>query len=247
MRRQSRKAPERLGWKRLTVLVCAGLLVVAAVGASAFNRTTSQAPGGPPEAAREQVQRELEALLVRSVGIDGLHYRQVTNYPLWSYETRVWLQGDWVKTETMVDGQSLVLLVDTARGELLSYDAAESTATRMRLGDGEASVPETLPDYVRGLNPAEWVPGEVTFLDGLRCRKFTREEARGATVLYLWEEYGLPLRVENVADGGFTVVEFKDLEVGLVPDDVFALPAGVEVTDFWEEEAPGDYGENTKR
>ncbi|MEW6458441.1 MAG: hypothetical protein AB1441_05155 [Bacillota bacterium] len=247
MKRQSRRAAGRLGWRRLTVLMFAGFMLVGLVGYSTFNRTTPQAPTGYPEAAREQVQRELEALLVKSAGVDGLQYRLVTNYPLWSYETRVWLQGDWVKTETVVDGQSLVLLVDTARGELLSYDAAENTATRMRLGEGEAGAPETPLDYVRDLNPAEWVPGEVTFLDGLRCRKFTREEVRGATVLYLWEEYGLPLRVESVADGCATVVEFKDLEVGAVPDDVFALPTGVEVTDFWEEEAPSDYGDGANR
>lgn len=236
-----------MGWRRLTVVVLAGLMLVGLVGYSAFNRSAPEAPSGYPEAVREQAQRELEELLGKSAGIEGLQYRLVTNYPLWSHEMRVWLQGDWMRTETMVEGESLVLLVDIARGELLSYDAAENTATRMRFGEGEAGAPETPLDYVRDLDPAEWVPGEVTFLDGLRCRKFGREEARGATVLYLWEEYGLPLRVERVADGSVTVIEFKDLEVGLVPEDVFALPTGVEVTDFWEEEAPSDYDDDAKR
>jgi|Deesub1362A_J573_1020465.scaffolds.fasta_scaffold00070_42 outer membrane lipoprotein-sorting protein len=226
MKREDRKTG-RFRFRRLVVLVLAGLLALALAGCNAAEKPIPEEPGN-----------ELKELLSRSAGVEGLSYRVVTQYPMWSHEARVWMQGDLVKTETVVDGETLILVVDKARGELLSYDAAAGTATRMSLGEGCAGTPESPLDYIQNLDPAEWVPGEAAFFEGLRCRRFVREEPGGKTVLYLWEEYGLPLRVETTVDGRTTVTEFRELEVGLLPEDTFDLPAGVQVMDFWEGEPP---------
>lgn len=214
----------------LCFLVLAGFCLLAGAGCGASgDETPGETAGG-----------DLLELLSRSAGVEGLSYRVVNEYPIWSDEARVWMQGDLVKTETVVDGEKLVLVVDGARGELWSYDAAEDTVTRMSLGEGHPGTPESPLDYIQNLDPAEWVPGETAFIEGLRCRRFVREEPGGATVLYLWEEYGLPLRVETTVDGRTTVTEFRELEVGALPEDTFDLPVGVPVRDFWEDELPAD-------
>lgn len=229
----------KTGWLRhwgLTAFVLVGLLGLVLVGYNPARDYRSDSTGSGMHITAES--SELKELVNRSAGIEGLSYRAVTNYPMWSHETRVWMQGDVVKTETVVDGETLILVIDNARGELLSYDAAQNAATVMSLGEGHVSMPESPLEYVRELDPAEWVPGETTFFDGLRCRRFTREDLDEETVMYIWEEYGLPLRVESTVDGRTTLVEFREMEVGRLPQDVFDLPAGVQVMDFWEDELP---------
>lgn len=213
------------GCRGLATAMLVSLMVLILVGCNAAKETTFK-----------NSENSLKELLGRSTGIEGLSYQVVVHYPMWSHETRVWLQGDLMKTETVVDGETLIMVIDNTRGELFSYDSAENTAIKMSLGEGQVRTPESPLEYVRDLCPSEWVPGGTAFFDGLRCRKFVRDELHGETVLYLWEEYGIPLRVENTIDGRTTVIEFRELEVGLLPEDTFDLPAGVQVMDFWEGE-----------
>jgi hypothetical protein len=221
----------------VAAFVVVGLLALLVVGYNASRedaRDNNAVDDSETCAVDAGVQKDL---IARSSGVEGLSYLVVTKYPMWSHESRVWLQGNLIRTETVVDGETLILVVDSQNGELLSYDGAENTVTRMSLGEGYAAVESPL-EYVRNLDPAEWVQGEVAFLDGRRCRQFIREEADGQTVLYLWEEFGLPLRVESTVNGYTTVTEFREMEVGLLPEDVFHLPAGVPVLDLADKDTP---------
>ena len=50
--------------------------------------------------------------------------------------------------------------------------------------------------------------------------------------MWISEEHGLPLRVEANEGGVKTVLEYKNIKVGPIPDDTFKMPAGVEIMDM---------------
>jgi hypothetical protein len=81
----------------------------------------------------------------------------------------------------------------------------------------------------------DWEPGRYEDLgqetvDGKPCRVLQAEEAGVVTKLYVWEEWGFPIKVETIENGGIThTMEYRNLKLNSVADSEFDLPAGVQV------------------
>ncbi len=50
--------------------------------------------------------------------------------------------------------------------------------------------------------------------------------------MWVSEEYGIPLRVETPEEGSQTIIEYKNLKVGPIAEDVFEIPQGVQIIDM---------------
>ncbi len=47
--------------------------------------------------------------------------------------------------------------------------------------------------------------------------------------MWLWQDYGLPIRVEATTTQGMTLMEYKNIQFGDIADSVFELPEGVQI------------------
>ncbi|MDA8096172.1 MAG: hypothetical protein RDV00_00565 [Clostridia bacterium] len=74
-------------------------------------------------------------------------------------------------------------------------------------------------------------PGQDT-VDGKKCSVYKTTDEGSKAKVWLWEEYGFPIRVESLADGQTVVVEYKNIKVDDIPASMFELPAGVQVMEF---------------
>jgi outer membrane lipoprotein-sorting protein len=66
-------------------------------------------------------------------------------------------------------------------------------------------------------------------IDGKKCTvvQYTIE---GQTVkMWLWQDYGFPLRVEATTSQGTTLMEYQNIEFKDIPDNIFTLPADVQI------------------
>jgi outer membrane lipoprotein-sorting protein len=105
------------------------------------------------------------------------------------------------------------------------YMPEENMAMKMAFNPPAKSAVEeaqSVADY----NPT--VVGTET-IDGKVCLvvEYTAEGA--ATKMWIWEEHAFPIRVEVTTAEGKTVVEYKNIEFGDIPDSDFELPSGVEI------------------
>ena len=57
----------------------------------------------------------------------------------------------------------------------------------------------------------------------------------------------IPLRIESISGGVPTVLEYKNLQIGPIVDDVFTLPQGVEIMEMDMSSAISDFSEFTSK
>ena len=68
-------------------------------------------------------------------------------------------------------------------------------------------------------------------IDGKLCTVIQYTNDQGNIKQWLWNEKGFPLRMEISSTAGRIQVDIKNLDFSDIADSMFALPAGVQVTD----------------
>jgi outer membrane lipoprotein-sorting protein len=49
---------------------------------------------------------------------------------------------------------------------------------------------------------------------------------------WIWKEHGFPVRTETTTADGTTIIEFKNIDFGNIPDSMFEIPAGVQIIEM---------------
>jgi hypothetical protein len=170
----------------------------------------------------------LGEILGRSAGINSVKYDMVMTYPGEPVMTmKMWIKGNKMRSETTAEGQTIITLLDMDAQTIYIYYPDQNMAMEMTYEPGESAMDEAqaITDY----NPT--ILGHET-LDGKVCL-VVQYTAEGATVkMWLWEQYGFPIRVETTTSEGTAVVEYKNIEFGDITDTMFELPEGVEIMDM---------------
>ncbi len=66
-------------------------------------------------------------------------------------------------------------------------------------------------------------------IDGKACLVVEYSVSGAPTKMWLWQDYGFPLRVETKVPAGIKVVESSNIDFADIPDSMFELPPGVQV------------------
>lgn len=150
--------------------------------------------------------------------------------------TAVYIDGTKMRQETKIEGREMIFLGDSA-ATMYVYYPDEGTAMKIDLGDNELgqemqedpyAMIEDVVDKVKVIGH-ETIDGKKTTViqydvDGI---------AEGITTkMWVWEKHGIPIKVVTTGPEGTTTVEFKNIKTGNVSDDLFELPAGVNVIDL---------------
>jgi outer membrane lipoprotein-sorting protein len=140
--------------------------------------------------------------------------------------TKVWVKKNKMRTEMTLQGQVTVLLLDTDAKTMYTYMPAQNTAIKMTWNPTTKSATDqakSVSDY----NPT--IVGTET-IDGKVCT-VVQYTVQGQTAkMWLWQDYGFPIRVEATTAQGTTVIEYKNIQFVDIPDSMFTLPDGVQIT-----------------
>jgi len=168
----------------------------------------------------------LGEILGRAQGIASVKYDMVITSPGAPAVTqKIWVKGNKMRTEMTQEGQTQVVLIDYDARTMYMYMPEENMAMKMTFNPpAESAVEEaqSVADY----NPT--VVGTET-IDGKVCLVVEYTVEGAATKMWIWKEYAFPIRVEVTTAEGKTIVEYKNIAFGDIPDSEFVLPPGVEI------------------
>ncbi|MCR4399813.1 MAG: hypothetical protein NUV35_02865 [Syntrophomonadaceae bacterium] len=227
----------RKGQRKLVALVLFALLGLWLVGCGSSQEKAST-PGAGNESASQPAEQEasLADILAKGRGVEGMSYEMVQTGPGDSSMTMlVWLQGKDMRTESTVNGERVVTIVDGDTETTYLYYPDKKEATKMQgMMDGGDS-PESPADYAEGIDVDQAVQVDSVTYQGVRCRlvTLTVPGEKMSSKMWVREDYGLPMRVETtLEDGSQMVVEYRNLKVGPISADMFTVPADTKVTDL---------------
>jgi len=213
--------------KTRNLIIIIALILLVGFGAWALlGGKKAVAPGEEPTLS-------LTEIFGKAKEVSSLKYDMVVTAPVETAETiKMWRKGNKMRMEGSFEGQSIVYLMDVDNQLAHMYFPAENTAMKISLGEVQESVgesPTEQSESVMQYNP-ETLGTET--LDGKNCLviKYTTETEE--VKMWIWTNYGLPIKTESTTDEGTSIVEIKNTDLSTIPDSMFELPAGVQIMDI---------------
>ena len=160
-------------------------------------------------------------ILGNAEGINSAYYEMVmTAAGMPTQTSKVWIKGSKMKIETVVDGEKMITVWDDDANTMKIYYESEGMVMVMNYEEQESALDETegIIDY----NPV--VLGTETY-DGKVCMVVQYTIEGTVTKMWIWKQYGFPIKVEATTSDGTFVIEYKNIVFNSVSDDVFVLPA----------------------
>jgi len=222
--------------KKLTsfgIAACAVVLSIALlIGCAVSESPATPAPGSPqtgePEAAQPSGET-LDDVLGLTAGIESVKFDMVMTSPqMASMTTKVWLKGQSMKSETTMDYQPIINIVNHETRTMYMYMPEQNTAFRVTYDDSQPSPIDTaqaIGQYQPLTTGTETIDGKVCLVV-----EYTVEDS--STKMWIWQEYGFPLKTVTETAQGTVTVEYKNIEFTDIPDSEFELPAGVQIMDM---------------
>lgn len=189
-------------------------------------------PTLPPSTEPEPSQPSgdtLDDVLGRTSSIGSVKFDMVmTGAGMPSMTVKVWLKDEKMKTESTMEGQTAINIVDHEAQTMYMYIPEQNMAFKVTYEQAQGSpVEETLA--ISHYQPRNL--GTET-IDGKVCMvvEYTVQDVN--TKMWIWEEHGFPIKVVTVTDQGTTTIEYKNIQFTSIPDSEFQLPLGVEIMDL---------------
>lgn len=139
--------------------------------------------------------------------------------------TKIWVKKSKMRIETSQQGQAVVLLIDGNTQTVYRYIPAQNTASKMPFPPSTRSAIQearSIPNF----NPE--VSGTET-IDGKICLVIKYVANALPTKAWIWQDYGIPIRIEAGTTGGMTTVQYNNIDFIDIPDSMFELPTGAKV------------------
>jgi outer membrane lipoprotein-sorting protein len=187
---------------------------------------------GKKEASEEPSEESLTEILSKARGTASFKYDLVITAPEQTITQKVWLKQMKMRTETIVEGQKMIYLMDMDEQIAHMYMPDQNTAMRMDFSGAQESVGESpleQSEYLEGYNPVT-LGSEI--IDGKDCLVAEYSVETMGTKMWVWKEYGLPIRTESTTPEGTYLTELKNIEFTDIADSIFELPAGVQLMEI---------------
>jgi outer membrane lipoprotein-sorting protein len=137
---------------------------------------------------------------------------------------KLWEKGNKVRIETTEQATSIVVLANGDTRTVYRYTPSQNTAERMPY----PSQARTALGAVNILKSSNVAASGTAVIDGKNCLIVTLGTDANVR-MWLWQDYGIPLLLEETSATGKTTVEFRNLDFTDIPASSFDLPQGVRV------------------
>ncbi len=204
---------------------------MAGCGGAAPEESAEDQEADPPAAEQEEVSAE--ELVAKGMSAEGFSYDYVLTMPNGEKIThKMWVKGGSMRSEmeNPAGGEPILSIINKDEGMMYVYQPEVNYAVQMPLdqSDMDTASPQ---DYLRDSDADSMLlTGRETF-DGKECLVYETDYEGGKGKMWIWEEAGMPLRVETTSGSDTVVVEFLNFAVGNVDDAMFQLPPGTTIMD----------------
>ena len=134
-----------------------------------------------------------------------------------------------------MENQKIITFLDGEANVIYNY--MPSQAKIMKIPFDPTKAAKSPDQYSQETDATKAKILETVNYDGVTCKVVLREEKSGQSQVKMWvrEDYGIPAKVEVMEAGVLQMTaEYKNIKVGSVPPETFALPQGVPVIDMSE-------------
>ncbi len=216
--------------KRIITISLVALLAISLmtlVGCGSTEKT-------PEQTANKKEPESAESLIAKGKTIEGYSYDYVLTTPAGEKIThKLWVEPGKMRSEmtTPENGQKMISIVNIKDSTIYLYQPELKQATKMKFD--QPSEETTSPgDYLGEVDPGGMMFMSRETFDGKDCLVYETNIDGAKGKMWIWEEKGMPLRIETQSGQDKVVVEFLNFVIGDIDDSLFELPSDVTVVDM---------------
>jgi len=216
--------------KKIVIII----VLIALVGIVAWLLLGGEKEVSPGEEEEEaETELSLTEILGKAKGITSLKYDMVaTSSGEAAVTIKMWWKGKKIRMEGTFEGKSMVYLVDVDEQLAYMYFPAENTAMKIGLGTAQETAGESPTEQSESIVKYNPVTLGTETLDGKSCLVIEYTTETDDVKMWVWTQYGLPIKTESTTAEGTSIVELKNIESGDISDSMFELPAGVQLIEI---------------
>lgn len=203
------------------------LSLLALAGAGCGGGGTATPGGEQPQGA--QGGGDLAGILGLGRGITNYSYDQTIVTGNETFTATVYRKGQKMRQDATVSGQSTVMYLDMATGEIYTY--MPSTKQAFKLSSGETQNSEPIDEVAGKIDPGTKIIGTET-VNGENCVVVQTTVDSTTEKFWISKKYGLPMKMVSESPEGTTTTEIKNLKVGSVTDADVTLPSDAKIMEL---------------
>ncbi len=179
-----------------------------------------------------EVDEELMAALSQAEGITSMTYDLTISSPGEAYDVRFWQKDSNFKMQMSFEDETLIFIADAVQGLAYQYLPDHNMAMELDLAQtGEILRDGSIRDQALALVYYDPVVVGRELYNDKECLVVEYMVENEQITMWIWEEYGLPIKTESVVNGYFMSAEVTNISFDPPASDIFDLPEGVEITD----------------
>ncbi len=221
---------------RWTLIVLGALFIGVILGAGCVDETPQDESGSGSSSASDgslsEFLNKVESTTSTSLKYDRVEMDGDGN----EYMSEiVWEKGSKMRCQLVMDGEASDIYILDGDQEVAYHYVPEANRARevdFYLARSMAGEPikETVRTFIESYEEAGMPSIETETIDGKVCTVLGMSVPGVAEKkMWIWQEYGLPIREEMTTLYGTSVTEMKNIELDPIPDSMFELPAGAEM------------------
>lgn len=224
---------KRFKKNRLLILLFTLMILFALVGCG------GPAPAEETEDPEEQESESEEALsagdlIAKGMEVDGFSYDYAITLPNGEkYTHKMWVKGGNMRSEmeNPAGGEPIWSIINMAESMVYVYQPELNYAIQMPIDQADIDV--TSPkDFLMQSDSDDMLFISRETFDNKECLVYETNYEGGKGKIWIWEEAGMPLRVETGSGSDTIIVEFLNFTIGNIDDSIFQLPPGTQVMDM---------------
>ncbi|HEY54856.1 MAG TPA: DUF4412 domain-containing protein [Dehalococcoidia bacterium] len=180
----------------------------------------------PPDETTTPPEETLEDILGYGAGITAVQYEMVITAPgVPEMTTNVWIEQDKMRTEMTEGEETVIMIADFGEQVLYMYMPDYGMAYEMAFTaptESALEAAQSIPDY-------EYTILRTETLNGMECLVVEYASPEGTAQMWIWKDYGFPIKTVVTTPQGTITSEFRDIQFGDIEDEMFELPAGVTI------------------
>jgi hypothetical protein len=184
------------------------------------------------EEKREEEVERVRQVLEKGEEINSLKYSVIMENPFSTVRADFWQKGDNMRMEVDMQGRKFVNLINAQKEVAYNYIVGSNIATEIdgeRLTDVKrSSVKKQRENLLK--EDFELVGKEQLGEKNCYVLSYYGQEEE-EIIVWLWEDYGIPVKIEFHTDEGFFVATAQDIIIEDISDMMFEIPQSMEVSE----------------
>lgn len=143
---------------------------------------------------------------------------------------KLWIAGSNLRSETDDEHSSTTaIFIRNSKGYSYMFTSGDKQAIKVT---DEQPAEDINPVEILNTIDEKLTPLGKEVRDGKDCVVIQYKEDEVDTRVWLWEEHGLPVRIETTYDNSTTVMQYSNYKFEALPESLFELPQGMEVIEL---------------